>query len=185
MAENRHTPESLKFLKRGDILTHLYKSTDKNRAYGGLIDENMKVSTEYLQAIRRGVIMDVGHGKGSFSWKVAEKAIAEGVKPDTISTDLWAGNVNGPVYDMPTTMSRFLLLEMSLEEVVKASTTKPAEILGKLGEIGTLKPGAYADITVLKLREGKFVYEDTLGEKRIGHKKLEPAHIIREGSIIV
>jgi dihydroorotase len=181
MAENRHTPESLKFLKRGDILTHLYKSTDKNRAYGGLIDENMKISTEYLEAIRRGVIMDVGHGKGSFSWKVAEKAIAEGVKPDTISTDLWTGNVNGPVYDMPTTMSKFLLLGMSLEEVVKASTTKPAEAIGKLGEIGTLKPGACADITVLKLREGKFVYEDILGEKRIGHKKLEPAHVILGG----
>jgi dihydroorotase len=86
---------------------------------------------------------------------------------------------------MPTTMSKFLLLGMSLEEVVKASTTKPAEAIGKLGEIGTLKPGACADITVLKLREGKFVYEDTLGEKRIGCKKLEPAHVIRRGFEIV
>ena len=185
MSENHYSRDALKCLKKGDILTHLYRLSRLETKDYGLFDEEMKILPEFFEAVKRGVILDTGHGRGSFSWNVAEKAISEGIKPDTISTDLWTGNVNGPVYDMPTTMSKFLLLGMSLEEVVKASTTKPAEILGKLGEIGTLKPGAYADITVLKLREGKFVYEDTLGEKRIGHKKLEPAHIIREGSIIV
>jgi len=127
----------------------------------------------------------VGHGKASFSWNIAEKAITEEIKPDTISTDLWVDNINGPVYDMLTTMSKFLLLGMSLDEVIKASTTKPAEVIGKLGEIGSLKPGACADITIFKLIEGKFVFEDCVGEKRIGSQKLEPIHVIREGFEII
>lgn len=185
MAENRHIPESLKYLGKGDILTHLYIHRDKEKNYGCILDDGMKVLPEYIEAIKRGVILDVGHGKGSFSWKIAEKAIKEGIKPDTISTDLWIGNVNGPVYDLPTTMSKFLLLGMSLEDVIKATTTKPAEVLGKLGEIGTLKPEACADITILKLTEGKYVFEDTMGEKRIGDKKLEPVHVIRKGLKII
>lgn len=74
---------------------------------------------------------------------------------------------------------------MSLEDVIKATTTKSAEVLGRLGEIGTLKPGACADTTILKLTEGKYVFEDTLGEKRVGDKKLEPVHVIRKGLKIV
>ncbi|MGC8949560.1 MAG: amidohydrolase family protein [Thermoprotei archaeon] len=185
MAENRHIPESLKYLKKGDILTHLYIKRDKEKDYGSILDDSMQILPEYIEAIKRGVIMDVGHGKGSFSWKVAEKAIKEGIKPHTISTDLWVENINGPVYDLPTTMSKFLLLGISLEEVIKATTAKPAEVIGRLGEIGTLKPGACADITILKLLEGKYVYEDTLGEKRIGNKKLETVHVIRKGIKII
>jgi len=184
MSENRHICDALKYLKKGDILTHLYRpSRFENKDYG-LLDNDMRILPEFFEAIKKGVILDVGHGKSSFSWYVAEKAIAEGIKPDTISTDLWVDNVNGPVYDMPTTMSKFLLLGMSIDEVVKASTTKPAQILGKLGEIGTLKPGACADITIFKLLKGKFIFEDTLGERRVGNQKLEPIHVIREGNLI-
>ncbi|MEM3772017.1 MAG: amidohydrolase/deacetylase family metallohydrolase [Candidatus Micrarchaeia archaeon] len=181
MAENHYIPDSLKYLKKGDILTHLYVPKNKEKNYGCILDDCMKVLPEYLDALKRGVILDVGHGRGSFSWKIAENAIKEGIKPDTISTDLWVGNINGPVYDLPTTMSKFLLLGISLEEVIKATTTKPAEVLGRLGEIGTLKPGSCADITILKVVEGKFVFEDSFGEKRIGYKKLEPVHVISGG----
>jgi len=183
MAENRFSRDALRYLKKGDVLTHLYRPPGSEKDYG-LLDGEGKVLPEFFEAIKKGVILDVGHGKASFSWNVAEKAVAEGIKPDTISTDLWVDNINGPVYDMPTTMSKFLLLGISLDEVIKASTAKPAEVLGKTGEIGTLKPGACADITIFKLEKGKFVFEDTLGEKRIGSQKLEPIHVIREGDLI-
>lgn len=184
MSENHYICDTLKYLKKGDILTHLYRPSRLEIKDYGLLDSEMKISPEFFEAIKKGIILDVGHGKGSFSWYVAEKAIAEGIKPDTISTDLWVDNVNGPVYDMLTTMSKFLLLGMSIDEVIKASTTKPAQVLGKLGEIGTLKPGACADITIFKLVKGKFIFEDTLGEKRIGNQKLELIHVIREGNLI-
>ncbi|MEM1574721.1 MAG: amidohydrolase/deacetylase family metallohydrolase [Nitrososphaerota archaeon] len=186
MSENRFTPDSLNFLKKGDILTHLYAPIRKEEGgHIGLLDDDGKIFPEFFEAIKRGVILDVGHGKKSFSWKIAEKAIAEGIMPDTISTDLWIDNINGPVYDMPTTMSKFLLLGMSLDEVIKASTTKPAEIIGKLGKIGTLKPDAFANIAIFKLKEGKFIFEDCEGEKRIGNQKLEPLHIIHKGFEII
>lgn len=180
MIENRCIPDALNFLRKGDVLTHLYAPIRKEKSIG-LLDDNGKVLPEFFKAIKKGAIMDVGHGKKSFSWNVAEKAIDQGIMPDTISTDLWTANINGPVYDMPTTMSKFLLLGMSLDEVVKASTTKPAEILGKIGEIGTLKPGACADVTIFKLKKGNFSFIDCKGKIRKGNKKLITVKVIRNG----
>ncbi|MEM2927573.1 MAG: amidohydrolase/deacetylase family metallohydrolase [Nitrososphaerota archaeon] len=180
MIENRCIPDALNFLRKGDVLTHLYAPIRKEKSIG-LLDDNGKVLPEFFKAIKKGTIMDVGHGKKSFSWNVAEKAIDQGIMPDTISTDLWTANINGPVYDMPTTMSKFLLLGMSLDEVVKASTTKPAEILGKIGEIGTLKPGACADVTIFKLKKGNFSFIDCKGKIRKGNKKLITVKVIRNG----
>jgi dihydroorotase len=182
MAENRHVPENLKYLKKGDIVTHIYHM---NKQLGFLLNEDNKVREEYYEARKRGVIIDVGHGAGSFSWTVAEEAFKQDMKPDTISTDLHIMNVNGPVYDMPTTMSKFLLLGMPLYDVVKASTQTPAEVLGKIGEIGTLKPGARADIVVFKLEEGKFIFTDAYGNKRIGRQRLFPVKVIKNGEIVI
>ena len=109
MAENVYLPNSLKYLKKGGILTYLY-IYPSNRIGQGIVDKEMEILPEFLDSVKRGIVLDVGHGKGSFSWKVAESVISEGIKPNTISTDLWTGNVNGPVYDMPITMSKFLLL---------------------------------------------------------------------------
>ncbi|MEM2084071.1 MAG: amidohydrolase/deacetylase family metallohydrolase [Nitrososphaerota archaeon] len=184
MIENRCIPDALNFLRKGDVLTHLYAPIRKEKSIG-LLDDNGKVLPEFFKAVKKGVVMDVGHGKKSFSWNVAEKAIDQGIMPDTISTDLWTANINGPVYDMPTTMSKFLLLGMSLDEAVKASTTKPAEILGKIGEIGTLKPGACADVTIFKLKKGNFSFIDCKGKIRKGNKKLITVKVIRNGIEIV
>ncbi|MEM3713944.1 MAG: amidohydrolase family protein, partial [Nitrososphaeria archaeon] len=182
MSENRNAPENLKYLKKGDILTHIYHA---NKNIGCLLNDEKKVREEYFTARKKGVIIDVGHGAGSFSWHIAEEAFKQGFKPDTISTDLHIKNVNGPVYDMLTTMSKFLLLGMSLYDIIKASTTKPAEVIGKLGEIGTLNPGAKADIALLKIKKGHFIFTDAYGNNRIGQEKLIPVKVIKEGNIIV
>jgi dihydroorotase len=180
MVEKHHVPESLKYVKKGDIVTHIYLPIADR--YGAT--NFQEFCPEFLDAVKRGVLLDVGHGKSSFSWKLAELGMKEELKPYTISTDLWVGNLNGPVFDMPTTMSKFLHLGMTLEEVVKASTSSPANAIGKSGEIGTLRPGACADIVVFKLQEGKFPLVDCYGEGRMANRMLKPTHVIRGGDII-
>lgn len=187
MAENHYQPEALRYMKKGDIITHIfhaYQPALKIRPHDGILDEDGNVQPEFYDAVKRGVIMDVGHGFGSFTWEVAERAFEQGIRPDTISTDLHVLNVDGPVYDMPTTMSKFLLLGMSLYDVIRASTARPAEVLGKRDEMGTLKPGACADITIFKLEEGKFTFTDVNGNKRNHRQRLNVKKVIRAGEII-
>ena len=182
MAENHHQPETLKYMKRGDVITHLYHGI-RIEQHDGLLDADGNVQPEFFDAVKRGVVMDVGHGAGSFRWPVAEKGIEQGIRPDTISTDLHAGSFNGPAYDMPTTMSKFLHLGLSLEEVIRASTTRPAEVLGKQDVIGTLKVGACGDVTIMKLVEGKFPLFDVKGEGRLCKQRLIATRVIRNGEI--
>jgi len=184
MAENHLQPESLKYLKKGDVVTHLFHGVRMDQ-HDGLLDEAAKVQPEFDEAHKRGVIFDVGHGAGSFTWSVAEEAFNQGIKPDTISTDLHVMNFNGPVYDMPTTMSKFLLLGMSLDEVVEASTTKPSEVLGRQNEIGTLGIDACADLTIFRLDKGKFTFIDVEGNGRISRQKLTVTNVIKNGNIVV
>ena len=110
--------------------------------------------------------MDIGHGTGSFSYETAEALMDVGRLPDVISTDLHQLSINGPAYDLPTCMSKFLHLGMSLEDVVRATTSRPAEILGLEREIGTLRPGSLADIAVFRLLPGRFPLYDIWGEMR-------------------
>jgi dihydroorotase len=135
-------------------------------------------------AAARGIIFDVGHGMGSFDWKTAEAALQAGFEPTTISTDLHTLNFNGPVYDMPTTMSKFLLLGMPLERVIELTTLRPAGILKHADEIGTLREGTTADIAILEKREGRFRFTDSLGQDRIGRELLTAAVTIRAGRIL-
>ena len=183
MAENHHQPETLKYMKKGDIITHLYHGLHQEE-HDGLLDEDGNVQPEFFDAKRRGVIMDVGHGARSFRWPVAEKAIAEGIKPDTISTDLYIDSLNGPARDMPTTMSKFLYLGLPLEEVIRASTTTPAEVIKKQEYIGTLKVGACGDVAIFKLEEGKFSLFDVAGEGRISRQRLVTVRVIRNGEVV-
>ncbi len=184
MAENHHQPEAVEHLRKGDILTHIYHGL-RMEQHDGLLDENGKVQPEFFDAVKRGVVLDVGHGASSFTWKVVEEAFDQGIKPDTISTDLHVMNLCGPVYDMPTTMSKFLLLGMSLDEIVEASSTRPAEVLSKQDEIGTLKNGACADLTILKMQNGKFAFFDVKGDGRIGKQKLTATNVIRKGEVVL
>ncbi len=188
MAENVLVPDSTKLLKRGDIITHVYlppSPPEGGRPGNGLTPNGKReILPEFFEAVRRGVLLDVGHGKGSFSWETAALALKEGLPPDTISTDLWVGNVNGPVYNMPTTMSKLLHLGMTLEAVVKASTATPARAIGRRGEIGTLKPGAVADIACFKVVEGKHPLVDVRGKKQIAERMITVTDVVRGGRVV-
>jgi dihydroorotase len=153
--------EVIELLRPGDILTHCFTGLTMK-----IVDDEGRLYEAVRRAWERGVVMDIGHGTGSFAFETAEALIAAGRKPDVISTDLHQLSINGPAYDMPTTMSKFLYLGMSLPEVVRASTSRPAEVLGIDREVGTLRPGSVADVALFRLLRGTFPLYDIWGARR-------------------
>jgi dihydroorotase len=125
------------------------------------VDASGGIKPSVLEARARGVWFDVGHGAGSFNFPAARKALAAGFLPDSISTDIYRVNINGPVYDMPTTMSKLLHLGMSFNDVLLRSTANPAKVVNRVPRLGTLAVGAPADIAVLALEEGSFRLVDS------------------------
>jgi dihydroorotase len=170
----------LNYMKKGDILTHVFQGGPSP----GILDEDGNVRSEVLKAVKRGVITDVGHGAGSFSFEIAEKAIGQSFLPDVISTDLHTGNINGPVFDLPTTLSKFLALGLSVEDVVLRATSGPARAIGLADSLGTLRVGAPADVAVLRLEKGDFVFEDSTGGRRKGKQRLVTDAVVREGRTV-
>jgi len=170
--------EILAVMRSGDILTHCYHGADC-----GILDESSSVRPAVRAAAERGVIFDVGHGAGSFSWPVAEAALAQGFEPGTISTDLHALNVDGPVFDLATTASKLLLLGLPLQEVLAKVTSTPATALGLAADIGTLAIGAWGDAVVLEQRQGRFTFYDAEGHEREGTERLFPVAVIRGGQV--
>ena len=142
-------------LRPGDILTHCFKPFPNApvRLRDGEIYEEIK------QARARGVIFDIGHGAGSFSYRTGKAMLEAGFKPDCISSDIHCLSINGPVFDQLTTLSKFLALGMSLNEVIDCSTRKPADAIAR-PDLGRLQKGAEADISILKLETGKFNFAD-------------------------
>jgi len=169
----------LDYMKPGDVATHFFHAQFRC----SMFDEKGKVIPELLAALERGIRLDVGHGARGFSFRAMEQALDQGVKPFTISTDLHAGNVDGPVYDMPTTVSKFMALGFSLDEAILLSTHNPAIVLGKEDELGTLKQGAVADVVVWELKEGEFEFMDVLHEIRRARHMLVPRVIMTAGQI--
>jgi dihydroorotase len=164
-------------LRPGDIATHMY------RAPVPWIDEQGKLYP-YLGAARtRGVKFDVGHGGGSFAWRNAVPAVAQGFWPDSISTDLHVGSMNGAMMDMPTTMSKFLAMGMPLREVVARSTYRAAELIGH-PEHGHLTVGAPADIAAFRVMEGDFGFLDSDGGLYKGRRRLLCELTLQSGSIM-
>ena len=168
--------EVLPHLRKGDILTHSFTGHTQR-----IVDRDGHLLPEAREAIDRGVLLDIGHGMGSFSFQVAESLLDQGVLPYTISTDLWERCVDGPTYDLPTTLSKFLNLGLSLEEVILRATANPANIIGGPEGLGVLKVGGVADIAVLEVLEGEFIFTDTLQETLEGDKKLVARHTICRG----
>ena len=145
-------------LRPGDVLTHCFRPFPNAPVTG-----DGTIKPEVLAARERGVLFDIGHGKGSFAWKTGRAMLAQGFKPDTISSDVHALCINGPAYDQVTTLSKFLELGMSLDEVIAASTVNAAKALGR-PELGTFKPGSVGDASILSLKDGAFPLEDVRGE---------------------
>ena len=168
----------LNLLRPGDILTHAYTGAGNN------IVQNGKVLPAALAAKQRGVVIDVGHGGGSFDYTVAEPAIAQGLRPDTISSDLHipSSKTRGKPY-LPWVMSKFMALGFSLEEVVAMTTINPARLIGRVPGMGTLKIGAPADITVLEQVEEKCSFIDTRNNERQGSRYLRPVAVVRAGHL--
>jgi dihydroorotase len=173
----RTYPELLQKMQPGDIHTHMYAQQFP------VLDENKQPNKFLFEARQRGIIFDLGHGAGSFWFRQAIPAMASGFSPDSISTDLHIGNVNGPVVDMLTTMSKLLSIGMPLQETIYRSTVTPAHEIGH-PELGTLTVGAEADIALLTLEEGEFGYSDCGHAKYIGSKKLVSSMTIRAGEVI-
>lgn len=165
-------------LRPGDVVTHAFHGNAH-----GILDNTGKVIDGFAAARDRGVIFDVGHGRGSFSFDVADKALSQGFHPGNISSDLHVYNIGGPVHDQLTTLSKFLHLGLPLNEVIRLSTETTAEAMGVSDKIGTLRVGAVADVTLMRLAEGKFAFEDSLGMKAEGTQKLEHALTVKGGQV--
>lgn len=166
----------LDVLRAGDIMTHLYHGLEH-----GILDDEGKVRGHVRSARERGVLFDVGHGEGSFSWSVAETALAQDFPPTTISSDLHRYNLHGPVYDLATTVSKFLHLGVPLEEALSMVTAVPARVIGQPDALGTLAVGASGDAVVCELEEGRFPLLDSAGDERQGRWRLLPRAVIRAG----
>jgi dihydroorotase len=166
----------LDLLRPGDILTHAYSGAGNNTVQNGQLLAAAKAAKQ------RGVIIDVGHGGGSFDFTVCEPAMQQGMPPDTISSDIHSVSINTPGYPtLPWVMSKFLALGMPLEEVVARATVEPAKAIGRVPGLGTLQVGAPADLAIMDVVDGAVEFVDTRGNKRGGQRKLVPYLTIRGG----
>lgn len=170
----------LDVMRPGDMHTHMYN----DRQVEIVSRFNGRVHEYAMEARRRGVLFDLGHGAGSFLWPVATAAARQGFFPDTISTDLHSSSIMIQQSDMPNCMSKMMLLGMKLQDAVAKSTMVPAKVIHKYPEIGTLSEGAIADIAVLALRDGVFAFKDSWGKKRLGKQKLEAVLTVRDGKLV-
>jgi len=173
-------PDVLALLRPGDILTHCFQGRGEERE--NLTDARGRLLPEAREARARGVIMDVGHGGGSFRWEVAEAALEQGFLPDVISTDLHAYNLHGPLFDMATTLTKLLHLGVPLETAIAAATAVPAQVIGR-PELGTLAAGAPADLAVFRLADEPVELWDTHRQLRRGTRRLRVEATIRAGAV--
>jgi len=177
IAEGPPLAEILSLLRPGDVVTHCFQGRGEP-----VVDPKGDLLPAAREARERGVVMDVGHGGGSFRWEVGEAALERGYPPDVISTDLHTYNRYGPVYDLPTTLSKFLHLGMTLEQVIERATVAPARALRR-PDLGTLRPGAPADVALFTLEEGEFLLQDAHGGTRTGRRRLTPRLTVRAGRV--
>ncbi len=166
-------------MRPGDVLTHCFTG-HTNR----IIDKDEKIRDDVKRAWDAGIILDVGHGAGSFSYPVAEAMVRQGLLPDCISTDIHVASIRGPMYDMPTTLSKFLNLGMSVYEVVERATINPARAIHRADSLGSLEVGREADVAVLELVEGDFEFKDVDLVARRGTKRLYCRLAIKGGQIL-
>jgi len=173
-------PDILKMMRKGDVFTHIY-----NDHPHGILNETGKLLPEVLEARERGIVMDSAHGRSHFSFDIAEKALQQNFLPDTISTDLSEGNINGPVYDLPTTVSKFMAIGMDLDKAIERVTAKPASVFNYGLALGTLRPGTGADVSISELQAGKFEFVDSNQQRRTGRQRLINTGAVCRGQLLV
>lgn len=155
----------LPLMRPGDILTHCFTGGDMR-----IVDDAGQLMEVAKRTWDSGVIMDIGHGAGSFSFETAEALMGAGYRPDVISSDIHQLSIHGPLFDLPTCLSKFLALGMTFPQVIEAATARPAAVLGLQHEIGTLKPGALADVALFTVEEGRFPLFDVHMNRREGRQ---------------
>jgi len=166
----------LDLLRPGDVLTHSYSGAGNNTVVNG------KVLAAALEAKKRGVLIDVGHGGGSFDYTVCEAALQQGFTPDIISSDIHTYSVNSPGKPfLPWVMSKFLNLGMPLEQVVTLATAAPAKAIGRVPKLGTLQVGAPADLSLVEIVEGPVDFVDTRQNQRKGQRYIKPVQAVKAG----
>lgn len=171
----------MKHLRPGDMFTHTFSyGPDKRET---IVDESGKVKPFIFEAQKRGIVFDVGHGGGAFSWRQAVPALQQGFKPDVISTDLHTQSMNGGMKDISNVLSKFMSMGMPLQEVIHRATWAPANVI-KRTELGSLSVGSDADVAVFNVRKGDFGFTDIRGTKFKGTQKLEAELTIRAGKIV-
>ncbi len=170
-------------LRPGDIYTHTYTLLEGNVRETVVDEATGKVKPFIWNALKKGIVFDVGYGGASFNFSQAIPALKQGFFPTTISTDLHTGSMNTSMKDQLGVMSKFLMMGMDLKAVIKASTWTPAQVL-KREELGNLSIGAIADITILNLRQGDFGFFDKTGFKINGKQKFECEVTIKSGNVV-
>jgi dihydroorotase len=173
-----HVGDVLKYLRPGDIVTHMFTVHP-----GGLLDGNGKLWPQVRDAKESGIFMDVGHGLHNLNFDVARRVLDQGLQPDGVSTDGHRGNRAGPVFDLPTTMAKLMALGVSLKQVIEMATVKAAKLLGRDGDLGTIRVGQPADISVLKLEEQEWQAVDSQKGTIPAHQVLQPVYAIRRDTI--
>ena len=181
MAHLDHPPPSrlevLSRLRPGDIITHCFRPFPN-----APVASDGQIREEVIEARRRGVVFDIGHGGGSFGFRTAERMLEAGFLPDVISSDVHALSIDGPAFDQLVTMSKFLALGMQLGQIVAAATAAPAAALGRR-DLGHLAVGAVGDASLLELAAGEFDFRDVLGESRRGHQRLIARGLVVAGQL--
>jgi dihydroorotase len=166
-------------LRGGDVVTHCYTPQQPS-----ILNETGKLRSAVRKAHERGVIFDVGHANGHFDFDLVQRAMGDGLLPDIISTDLHGRMGPGnPVVDMPTTLTKFLHLGLSLEQVVAACTINPAKVIGWQDRLGSIEVGREADLTVLQLLDTSHKLRDCVGGERIADQRIAARWTIRKGEI--
>jgi dihydroorotase len=171
-------------LRPRDILTHCFSGAPNNAGQFTNIVQNGKLLPAAVEAKKRGVHFDIGHGGGSFDYTVAETAIAQGILPDTISSDMhvFSGNTPGMPF-LTWVMSKFLNMGFTLEQVVAMATVNPARAIDRLPKLGTLQVGAPGDVTLLEVVEGPVEFVDTRNNKRTGKAFIRPVQTVAAGIV--
>jgi dihydroorotase len=164
-------------LRPGDILTHCFRPFPNAPIAGGRIRE------EALLARERGVIFDIGHGMGSLSFATARTMLAQGFLPDVISSDLHALCLDGPVYNLLVTLSKFLAMGMSLADLVERATIRAARAVRRR-DLGVLEAGGVGDASVLRIEEGECTYVDSTGEKMSSNRRLVCEGCVMAGTFV-
>ena len=173
-------PALIEHMKPGDIVTHCYHG----RAHGIMGQEKELLLKEVIEAQRAGIIFDCAHGRNHFNFRMTQRALDQGFMTDTISTDLTLTTATrGPVWDLATTMTKLLHFGMPLDEVIRRATSNPAKIRGYEGTVGTLKPGANADVAVFELRDGNFAMHDSDGDTIVAKRRLLAQMTLKDGRV--